>query len=184
MCRRKNQQKNNGMWCKRNTHMHTISPIFYPFKTNTRITHDLNVFNKIIPIPTHEFTACLILTWFPRTSLIWSISELLPQLHTPFTYATTCSWVEVSCHNIFEKSTFISGAVLAFCHFRNHFLKSRSLSWIMRTCLVFIISSPYTDLLGHIIKHLFTAFIFEYLIFMRAPPFIAFLCFFIKLMCW
>ncbi len=83
--------------------MHTISPIFYPLnKTQTHYSW-LNCFflNKIIHIPTPESTACLILTSFQPTSLIWSISELPPQL--PITYVTTCSWVVVSNQKIFEK---------------------------------------------------------------------------------
>ncbi len=79
MCRRKNQQKNNGMWCKRNTHMRTISPLFYPLnKTQTHYSWLNCFFNKIILIPTLECTVCLILTWFPPTLLIWSISWLRP----------------------------------------------------------------------------------------------------------
>ncbi len=80
-------------------------------------------FNKIILIPTLECTFCLILTWFPPTSLIWSISELPPQLHTSANYL--CNHLQLSRsklpENLWDKKAFFSGAVLAFCHFRNHF---------------------------------------------------------------
>ncbi len=136
----KYQQNSNGMWCLRNTHMHTISPWFCLLNKAKTLYSWLKCFlNKIILIPTHESAACIFLTWFPPTSLIRSISWLPPQLHTPITYATTCSWVVVSCQTICEKKKHLFPT--QYCLFRNHFLESRSLSWIIRTCLVFFLST-------------------------------------------
>ncbi len=125
-----------------------------PLIKHKRFIHDLSVFfNIIILIPTHESTACLNLTWFPPTSLRKSISWLPPQLHTPITYATTCSWVVVSGLNICEEEKYLFLAqCLHFVIFGITFLESRRLAWIMRTQLVFFICPPYPDLLRCIIK--------------------------------